>query len=169
MSNRKGPTIVRWRATQGFKPIILQSSSGIPNVHILDNTLRSSELRAMKFDLEERVLRFGISVLDVTERMHDTKASNHLRGQLIRSATATPLMYGEVNAAESPADFIHKMGMGLKELRETKNCLRMIQMKKYVDDLDQLEKVLDENQQLILIFGASINTAKKKLNNRDSA
>jgi four helix bundle protein len=117
----------------------------------------------MKFDLEERLLRFGVSVLDLSEKIRDTKASNHLCSQLIRSATAPPLMYGEVNAAESPADFIHKMGIGLKELRETRNCLRMIQLKKYVDDPDQIEKVLDENQQLILIFGASINTAKKNL------
>ncbi len=117
----------------------------------------------MKFDLEERLIRFGVSVLDLAEKIRDTKASNHLCSQLIRSATAPPLMYGEVNAAESPADFIHKMGIGLKELRETRNCLRMIQLKKYVEDPDQIEKVLDENQQLILIFGASINTAKKNL------
>lgn len=115
----------------------------------------------MKFGLEERLIRFGVSVLDLSEKIRDTKASNHLCSQLIRSATAPSLMYGEVNAAESHADFIHKMGIGLKELRETRNCLRMIQLKKYVEDSDQIEKVLDENQQLILIFGASINTAKK--------
>ncbi len=124
------------------------------------------QLPLMRFDLEERVLRFGVSVLDITEVMHDTKAANHLCSQLIRSATAPPLMYGEVNAAESPADFIHKMGMALKELRETRNNLRMIKMKKYVDNLDQIEKVLDENEQLILIFGKSINTARQNLKNR---
>jgi four helix bundle protein len=84
----------------------------------------------MKFDLEERLIRFGVSVLELSEKIRDTKASNHLCSQLIRSATAAPLMYGEVNAAESPADFIHKMGLGLKELREKRNCLRMIQLKK---------------------------------------
>ncbi len=123
----------------------------------------------MKFDLEERVLRFGVSVLDISEVMHETKAANHLCGQLIRSATAPPLMYGEVNAAESPADFIHKMGVALKELRETRNNLRMIRMKKYVDNLEQLDKVLDENQQLILIFGKSINTAKMTLKKQQSS
>ena len=126
----------------------------------------SPDLPSMKFDLEDRLLRFGVAVLDLSEKIRDTKAANHLSSQLIRSATAPPLMCGEVNAAESPADFIHKMGIALKELRETRNCLRIIQMKKYVDDLDQIEKILDENQQLILIFGKSVNTAKRNLANR---
>jgi four helix bundle protein len=71
-------------------------------------------------------------------------------------------MYGEVNAAESTADFIHKMGLALKELRETRNCLRIIQLKNYVKDTQELTSILDENTQLILIFGSSINTAKKR-------
>lgn len=120
----------------------------------------------MKFDLEERLIRFGVSVLDLSEKIRDTKASNHLCSQLIRSATAPPLMYGEVNAAESPADFVHKMGLGLKEFRETRNCLKMIQMKNYIDDQESIDKVLDENQQLILIFGKSINTAKQRIANK---
>jgi four helix bundle protein len=123
----------------------------------------------MKFDLEDRLVRFSVSVLDLSEKIRDTKASNHLCSQLIRSATAPPLMYGEVNAAESPADFIHKMGLALKELRETRNCLRMIQMKKYVEDSQQIENVLDENLQLILIFGKSINTAKQRLLNKKTS
>ena len=127
-----------------------------------------ADLHSMKFDLEERLLRFSVSVLDITEVIHETKAANHLCSQIIRSATAPPLMYGEVNAAESPVDFIHKMGMALKELRETRNNLRMIKMKKYVDSLDQIEKVLDENEQLILIFGKSINTARQNLKNRQT-
>jgi len=119
----------------------------------------------MNFDLEERLLRFGVSVFDLSEYIRDTKAANHLWGQLIRSATAPPLMYGEVNAAESSAHFIHKIGIALKELKETINCLRMIQMKKYIDNSEQVEKVLDENQQLILIFGAN---NKKTRRSRDS-
>lgn len=75
-------------------------------------------------------------------------------------------MYGEVTAAESPADFIHKMGMALKELKETRNCLRIIQIKKYMEDASMVARVLDENEQLILIIGKSINTARKNLKNR---
>jgi four helix bundle protein len=123
----------------------------------------------MKFDLEERLIHFSVSVLDVSEKMSNTKASNHLCGQLIRSATAPPLMYGEVNGAESPADFIHKMSIALKELKETRNCLRIIQLKKYIGDPAIIDKVLDENRQLISIFGAAINTTRKRIDGRKSS
>jgi four helix bundle protein len=117
----------------------------------------------MKFDLEDRLIKFGVLVLDFAEQMPEAKASSHLSGQLIRSGTAPALIYGEANAAEYAADFIHKMGMALKELHETKNCLRMIQLKKFFVDIKLMDQLLDENVQLIKIFGASINTAKHKL------
>jgi len=82
----------------------------------------TSDLHRMKFDFEERLLRFGVSVLDLSEKIADGKAANHLSSQLIRSATAPPLMYGEVNAAESPGDFVHNMSIVLKELRETRTA-----------------------------------------------
>ncbi|HZY80017.1 MAG TPA: four helix bundle protein [Cyclobacteriaceae bacterium] len=116
----------------------------------------------MKFDLEDRLIKFGVSVLDLSKKMPNTKGSNHLSGQLVRSATAPPLIYGEVNAAESPADFIHKMGIALKELRETRNCLKMIYLKRYIDSSADVERLIDECQQLIAIFGASINTYKTR-------
>src|SRR5687767_13665790 len=116
----------------------------------------------MKFDLEDRLIKFGVAVLDLTEAMPNTKGSHHLSGQLIRSGTAPPLIYGEVNAAESTADFIHKMGIALKELRETRNCLKMIHLKRYIRNPADVEKVINECQQLIAIFGSSINTAKKR-------
>jgi four helix bundle protein len=116
----------------------------------------------MKFDLEERLIKFGVLVLDLSENMPNTKGSNHLSGQLIRSATAPPLIYGEVNGAESTADFVHKMGIALKELRETRNCLKMIYLKKYIENPQDVERIIDECQQLIAIFGSSINTVKKR-------
>lgn len=115
----------------------------------------------MKFDLEERLIKFGVSVLDLSEKMPNTKGSNHVSGQLIRSATAPPLLYGEVNAAESTADFIHKMGVALKELRETRNNLKMIQL---IPDSSDVEKFINENEELIRIFGSSINTVKRRNN-----
>lgn len=116
----------------------------------------------MKFDLEERLIRFAVMILDISDRMPTTKAGNHLTSQLIRSGTAPALMYGEVNAAESRADFIRKMGVALKELRETRNCLRIIFLKDYLKGHDSLNDALNEGQQLILIFGKSINTAKQR-------
>ncbi len=71
-------------------------------------------------------------------------------------------MYGEANAAESPSDFVHKMAIALKELRETNTCLKVLHLK-YFRDSDILNQLLDENRQLISIFGASINTARKNI------
>lgn len=116
----------------------------------------------MKFDLEDRLIKFTVSVLDFSENMPETRAGTYLCGQLIRSATAPSLIYGEANAAESPADFIHKMSIALKELRETHNCLRIIHLKRYFRDTDIIQRLIDENTQLIKIFAASIKTTRQK-------
>jgi four helix bundle protein len=85
-----------------------------------------------KFDLEERLIAFAAVMIDVSEALPKTFAGNHLGGQLLRSGTSPALHYGEAQAAESPADFIHKMKVCLKELRETYNCLRVIHMKNWL-------------------------------------
>jgi four helix bundle protein len=77
-----------------------------------------------KFDLDERLITFASNIIDIAERIPKTIAGNHITGQLIRSGTAPCLQYGEAQSAESRADFIHKMKVSAKELRETYNCLR---------------------------------------------
>ena len=94
--------------------------------------------------------------------MPDTRACNHLNGQLIRSGTAPALIYAEARGAESNNDLVHKMSLVLKELRETWVCLRIIKLKGYKCDAKLLAEVIDETSQLKAIFGKSINTAKKK-------
>jgi four helix bundle protein len=71
------------------------------------------------FDLDERLIYFASSVLDIATSLPKTIAGNHLAGQLVRSCTSPCLQYGEAQSAESRADFIHKMKISLKELRET--------------------------------------------------
>lgn len=75
-----------------------------------------------KFDLEERLIDFAFVIIDISEALPKTRAGEHLGGQLLRSGTSPALHHGEAQAAESPADFIHKMKVCLKELRETFNC-----------------------------------------------
>ena len=70
-----------------------------------------------KFDLEERLIKFSIDIIEVVELLPPTKAGNHLAAQLVRSGTAPALNYGEAQRAESRNDFIHKMKISLKELR----------------------------------------------------
>jgi four helix bundle protein len=92
--------------------------------------------------------------------MPDNKGANHLASQLIRSGTAPALMYGEAQSSESRKDFIHKMRLPLKELRETYNCLKIIDRKQYAGNADdKLNKVLKESHELISLFVKSIGTA----------
>ena len=104
-----------------------------------------------KFDLDERLIQFAADIIDVAEALPKSIAGNHLAGQLIRSGTAPCLQYGEAQSAESRADFIHKMKISVKELRETFNCLRLINKKKWFAS-EALIKCLGENNQLISIF-----------------
>jgi four helix bundle protein len=116
-----------------------------------------------KFDLDERLINFADMIIDISEVLPKTFAGNHIAGQLVRSGTAPTLNYGEAQSAESRNDFIHKMKISAKELRETYNCLRIVRKRKwYVEE--KIILVLDENNQLISIFVKSIETAKKNNN-----
>jgi len=113
-----------------------------------------------KYDLEDRLVKFAIIILEVCDLLPNTKAANNLEHQLSKSGTAPALMYGEAQAAESRADFIHKMKILLKELRETRISLRIINEKPIVKNL-KVEAALKECNELIGIFTKSIETAKK--------
>ena len=80
-----------------------------------------------KYDLEERLIEFAILAIRITETLYNTRAGNHIAGQLVRSGTSPALHYGEAQSAESRPDFIHKIKILLKELRETKNALRIVE------------------------------------------
>ena len=68
-----------------------------------------------KFDLEDRLIDFSVLIIKIVNGMINTKAGNHLSGQLVRSGTSVALNYGEAQSAESRKDFIHKMKIVLKE------------------------------------------------------
>ena len=78
------------------------------------------------YDLEDRLIDFAVRIIQVAESLPKTRVGNHIGGQLIRCGTSPAPNYGEAQSAESPSDFIHKMKVGLKELRETKVWLLMI-------------------------------------------
>jgi len=118
-----------------------------------------------KFDLEERLIHFAVLIIEITVEMPKTKAGNHLAGQLVRSGTSPALNYGEAQSGESRRDFIHKMKIVLKELRETLVCLKIIQEAKLYKFEKKIEKAKKENNELISIFVKSIETAQNNLNN----
>jgi four helix bundle protein len=112
-----------------------------------------------KYDLQERLNKFTGSCIEISDMLPKTVAGRHIADQLVRSATSPTLHYGEAQDAESRPDFIHKMKVCLKELRETLNCLTLIRTKKWVDD-EKIANVLKENNELISIFFSSIKTAQ---------
>jgi len=114
-----------------------------------------------EFDLEERLVDFAVRVIRTAESLPKTKTGNHISGQLIRSGTSPASNYGEAQSAESRADFIHKMGVALKELRETRIWLLIIMKAKLLKPVSKLGALSDENNQLISIFVKSIGTAKQ--------
>jgi len=83
-----------------------------------------------KFDLEERLIQFAVTVIKLAGSLPNSTIGNHLEGQIIRSATSPALNYGEAQSVESRKDFIHKMSICLKELRETFVALKIIETAK---------------------------------------
>lgn len=79
-----------------------------------------------KYDLEDRLIEFAAMIIEITESLLNTRAGNHLAGQIVRSGTSPALHYGEAQSAESRNDFIHKLKVLLKELRETNAALKLI-------------------------------------------
>ena len=112
-----------------------------------------------KYDLEDRLLEYGASVVRFIEKMPNTRAANHIAGQLLRSGTSPLLNHGEAQAAESPNDFVHKMKVCLKELRESQRALRLIQKVPLTNDPADLDPILQETDELTRIFVVSIRTA----------
>ena len=87
-----------------------------------------------KFDLENRLIDYSVLIIDIANTMPNSKAGNHLSGQLIRSDTSSALNYGEAQAGESRKDFIHKIKVVLKELRESIICLKIIHRAKIFEN-----------------------------------
>src|SRR5262245_10537976 len=104
----------------------------------------------MKFDLEERLVNYSVLILEIVESLPDGKGLHHLSNQIVRSGTAPCLMYAEAQSSESRKDFIHKMRLPLKELRETYNCLKILSKKYYQDGPNErISQAINESQELI--------------------
>ena len=116
-----------------------------------------------KFDLEERLIDFSVLIIEISNEMPNSKEGNHLSGQLARSGTSVSLNYGEAQSGESRKDFIHKIKVVLKELRETFVCLKIIQRTKLYKSEKKMQTALKENDELISIFVKSVETAQRNI------
>lgn len=113
--------------------------------------------------LEERLIQFAINVILICKKVDNSFASEHLAKQLIRSATSAALNYGEAQSGESTRDFLHKMKICLKELRECLINLKIQNGANLITDTKSLNILIKENNELISIFVVSIKTASSKL------
>ena len=114
-----------------------------------------------KYDLEDRLIEFASRIIDVVESLPNTRAGNYIAGQMIRCGIAPSFLYGEVQGAESRDDFIHKMKIALKELKETRVCVKLIIKKELIKSSEKLNEVRKENEELIAIISKGIDTARK--------
>ena len=114
-----------------------------------------------KFDLEERLINYSVLIIDITDNMLVKYSATHLAKQLLRSGTATALNYGEAQSGESRKDFIHKMKIVLKELRESNICLKIMLSAKLIKSDNKVIQALSETNELISIFVKSIATAEQ--------
>jgi four helix bundle protein len=127
----------------------------------LEQRQRGRELNK-KYDLEERLLEYSVTIIRLVEKLPHTRAGNHIAGQLLRSGTSPYPNHAEAQSAESARDFVHKMRIGLKELRESQRWLKLIERFPFLRDSAVLQQALEETEELIKIFIASIKTAQKR-------
>ena len=112
------------------------------------------------FDLEERMVSYASAIIRMVNSLPTTFAAKHLGRQIIRSSTSVALNYGEAQAAESRADFIHKLKLSLKELKESYICLKIIFRQDYLST-EKMDLLLKETDELISIITTSIKTARR--------
>ncbi len=111
-------------------------------------------------NLSERLLNFGVNILKLTNKLSKNQVNKHITNQLIRSGTSSGANYEEACGAESKADFIHKMQLVLKELRESLYWLKLLK-KADITSSEKLQSLLTEVEELVKIVAKSIITAKK--------
>jgi len=118
-----------------------------------------------KYDLEDRLIRFVTDVKILVDNLPGDKFSSNLYSQISRSSTSSVLNYAEAQGAESYNDFIHKIRLVLKELRECQATLKIIFSLKLSDKVSLLDNLISENSELIAIFMKSIQTANRNREN----
>jgi four helix bundle protein len=113
-----------------------------------------------RFDLEERLLDFSVRIIRLVDALPNTRAANHVAGQLLRCGTSPYGNHGEVEAAESRKDFVHKLKVCLKELKETRRWLRLLAKSSMLPET-KMTAILNETEELIRIFFSSIRTVER--------
>lgn len=108
------------------------------------------------------MLEYSARIIKLVDALPATRIGNHIAGQLLRCGTSPYPNHGEAQAAESSKDFVHKMRIALKELREAYRWLKLIKYIKLINKPERLDELIDETEQLVKIFVTSVKTARSK-------
>jgi|SRR5688572_11530623 len=114
-----------------------------------------------KYELEERLIKFAGMIGELIATIKRTNKTQNLIDQLTRSSESAALNYGEAQVAESKPDFIHKISVVLKELKETRVAIKVIKIKKLCTELELQEKCDNECSELVAIFITSVGTSRR--------
>ncbi len=118
-------------------------------------------MKGRQFDLQDRFIDFAVRIIKLSEAIPESNAGKHVCLQILRSGTSSAVNYGEAQSAESKSDFIHKLKIALKELRETEIWLKIIKRSELIKTQEQLSELLKETDELISILFKSVDTARK--------
>jgi len=121
-----------------------------------------------QFDLQERLIQYAARIIKLAGALPKTDAGRHVAGQILRSGTSPAANYGEAQSAESRADFILKVKISLKELRETNVWLKIIIAAKMIDAVEKLEPLVLETDELTAVLFTSVQTARKNHEKKDT-
>lgn len=113
-----------------------------------------------KYDLEERTAKLGENVIVLVKNIKVTAINSKIISQLVGSSGSVGANYCEANEAESKKDFIHKISISKKEIKETKHWLRLL-AKSNPEKKEQIRILWQEAQELLLIFSKIIVSSKK--------
>jgi four helix bundle protein len=121
----------------------------------------NEHLKSPADELEDRLIDFAVRVIKLSASLPRTPAGKHIAGQILRAGTSPAPDYGEARGAESPADFVHKLRVVLKELNETSVWLRIIERSEILNGR-LLKDIIEENRSLCRIFTSSLKTAQRR-------
>ena len=126
------------------------------------STKESPVTKEREFNLQDRLVDYSVRIIALSEGLPETKAGKHVASQILRSGTSPAPNYGEAQSAESKADFVHKLKVALKELRETAIWLEIILKAKMIKPVFDMTALRRETDELVAILYTSIETAKKR-------
>jgi len=118
-------------------------------------------MRGTRYDLEDRLVDFAVRICTLTDRFPSTALAKHVATQMMRSGTSPLANYGEAQGAESRQDFVHKLKVCLKELRETQAWLKFVDRMHFCPE--HIVAAREECNELVSILVSSVRTAQGKV------